>query len=161
MVYKWQGFSHKVDAQTVGEELEKIIAEKGAFTPKDLVDRARSDSSPIHNLFEWDDRKAAEAHREHTAAQVICCLVVVKEESKPQKVYVNIVEKAPTKQGLYVTLKKAMEDNRSREVVLRNALGELNAFRHKYSTLSELADVFREIDKAVEKAEAIREKRVE
>ena len=146
MVYKYQGFGYKVDAQIVGEEIEKIEAEKGVVTARDIVDRARPKNSPIHDLFEWDNKIAAEKWRLHTATQVLCCLVKTDEDSTPQKAYVNIEVKEATKTGIYANIKKAMSDAETREVVLQNALNELKAFKAKYSHLSELAKIFEEIE---------------
>lgn len=147
MVYKYHGFGYKVDAQIVGEEIEKIEAEKGVVTAKDIVDRARPKNSPIHDLFEWDNKIAAEKWRLHTATQVLCCLVKTDEDDTPQKAYVNIEVKEGSKIGIFANIKKAMSDAQTREVVLRNALNELQAFKAKYNHLAELAAVFEAIDK--------------
>ena len=152
MVYKWQGFSYGVEAQIVGEEIEKIEKENGGVTPKDIVNKAKAHDNPMHQMFEWDDKKAAEAHRLDTARRIICCLVTVDDENKrkPTRAYVNITERAPTKQGLFANIKKAMSDAESREIVLKNALNELAAFRSKYQRLSELAEIMKKIDELVD-----------
>ena len=148
MVYEWKGYNYKVKAQVVGEEIEKIEKEKGIVTPAEVVTRAKSKKNPMHSLFEWDDRKAAEAHRLHQARQMICALTIVDAEvsQSPVRAFVNIETKAPAKQGLFANIKKAMTDAESREVVLRNAYAELVAFRHKYESLSELTGIFEKID---------------
>lgn len=146
MVYKWQGYNYSVNPQTVGEEIEKIEQKKGKVTPADIVKKAKATSSPLHNLFEWDDKKAADAYRIHTARQVLCCLVRVEDGQAPTRAFVNIETKAPAKQGLFVNIQSAMADAMSREIVLKNALLELESFQRKYATLTELSNVFLAIE---------------
>jgi hypothetical protein len=50
------------DAGLLASVMARLIAEDRG-TAADLVNEARSFKSPIHHCFEWDDAKAAEAHR--------------------------------------------------------------------------------------------------
>lgn len=74
MVYKWKipGVI-PVDAQTAGEELQRIYQEKGGLNPSDIVEESRHDSAPLHPCFEWDDETAAEKYRQ-TQAMQLCAL---------------------------------------------------------------------------------------
>jgi hypothetical protein len=49
-------------------ELEK---KKGYLTPQAVVNDARNPKSPLHERFEWDDQKAANAHRLDVARELI------------------------------------------------------------------------------------------
>ena len=60
-----------VDAQTAGEELDRIRQEHGTLEPGTVVDEARPDEAPLHPAFEWCDPKAAELYREHQATHLI------------------------------------------------------------------------------------------
>lgn len=40
--------------------LEDLRRRDGLLQPAAVVEDARDESSPLHPLFEWDDRKAAE-----------------------------------------------------------------------------------------------------
>jgi hypothetical protein len=44
-------------------ELARIQAEHGNLTPEMIVEEARSRTSPLHHLFEWDNRVAGEKYR--------------------------------------------------------------------------------------------------
>lgn len=147
MVYKWRGYNYGVKAQIVGEEIEKIEQEQGSVTAQAIVNAARSEENPMHSLFEWDDHIAAEKFRCDTAGRILSCLVVTSEIEEPTRAFVNIVEVAHSNKGVYANIKSAMENNETREIVLKNAIAELMAIRSKYSNLSELAGVFTEIDK--------------
>ena len=60
-----------VDAQTAGEELDRIRKEHGMLEPGTVVDESRPDEAPLHPVFEWHDPKAAELYREHQATHLI------------------------------------------------------------------------------------------
>jgi hypothetical protein len=47
------------------------LARKGELTPERVVELARSRSSPLHEMFEWDDEVAAHAHRLQQARAII------------------------------------------------------------------------------------------
>jgi hypothetical protein len=82
MVYKFatsSGFSG--DAKAVYDELESIRqSNNGQLKTISVVDAARESYSPLHPHFEWDDWKAAEAHRQNTARRLIRAIIV-----KPEK----------------------------------------------------------------------------
>jgi hypothetical protein len=66
----WELALH-VDAQTAGEELDRIRQEHGTLEPGTVVDESRPDEAPLHPVFEWCDPKAAELYREHQATHLI------------------------------------------------------------------------------------------
>jgi hypothetical protein len=50
--------------QEVVAALEKMRRDSnGTIAPEKVVEEARDDNSPLHVYFEWDDDKAAQAHR--------------------------------------------------------------------------------------------------
>ena len=62
----------KKDESRWQKELLKIQKENGGIlSPLEVVDRARDKKSPLHNLFEWDDAKAAEMQRITHAQELI------------------------------------------------------------------------------------------
>lgn len=63
-------------ANALGEELERMAVEGVAATPEAVVERARDASSPIHDLFEWNDARAADKYRLHQARTSIAAIVV-------------------------------------------------------------------------------------
>lgn len=79
-----------VDADVAGLELERIHEKHGALKPKAVVDESRPDDAPLHPVFEWNDEIAAEEWRVHTARNLIRSVHVIKENSEPAPVYVNV-----------------------------------------------------------------------
>lgn len=146
-VYRFKGGSRfKVDAQIVGnacEELEK----QGNLTAKALVDVARDEENPLHEAFEWDDTIAAEEYRKVQAGQLIRSIEVVytKEQKEPVRAFLSI--SSPRNAQPYQSARTLLSDENTRAIVLKNAVSELKAFKHKYQTLQELADIFNDIDR--------------
>jgi hypothetical protein len=80
-----------VDAQTAGEELDRIRKERGTLGPGAVVDESRPDEAPLHPVFEWCDPVAAEKYREHQATNLIRQVRVVV-EPRPQREVVDRYE---------------------------------------------------------------------
>ena len=154
--YMYVGRQWGVSAQIAGEELERIESRDGEITPRAVVEEARPEGSKLHNVFEWDDEKAAEQYRLTQASHFIRCIVVrpmpedkVKE---PVRMYINQnpTDKGQCRSGSFINLKSALENPDSRAVVLSNAMHEMKMFRAKYYKLKELSEVFKAIDSVLE-----------
>lgn len=119
------------------------ILELENITPEKVLERARDEKSELHKCFEWNDSKAAEKYRTIQAGNVIRMLYIVPRdaESAPVRVLSKtsaIAEYQPTR--AFLTNQNEYED------LLKRALAELESFRRKYETLSELETVFEQID---------------
>lgn len=151
MVYQWSGFSYKVPAQKVGEELERLEAENGKITKEMVVDAARPEDSVMHNIFEWNDSKAAEMWRGQQAKMMLSSLhIIVKtQDEKPQQIsiraYSNVKDDDSRIKAEYINTPSAI--NNERDVLLKNAMRELEEFTRKYRMLTEFADIIAAIDK--------------
>lgn len=143
MVYKYNKFAYKVPAQVVGEHFEKIEKKFGEVNRENVLESARPKKSPIHELFEWDDSVAAEQYRLTQAGLLITNLDVEIEEADKEptvvRAFMNISEST---KGTFINVNSAFQNGDTREIVLKRALQELQAFKKKYFELSELADVF-------------------
>lgn len=149
MVYEYKVPYTKVSAQEAGEELARIECEHGGLTPELVVDASREESAPLHPVFEWNDKKAAESYRIVQAGSLIRNVTVKIEEvprMEPVRAFVNVAPVGKRK-GVFVSIKSAMDDADSREIVIARALAELEKVKEKYASLHELANVFAEIDR--------------
>lgn len=150
--YRWKpGSTLKVDAQTAGEELERIRHERGGtLIPGDVVEASRSDNAPLHYAFEWNDFVAADAYRiEQTKYIIRSVEVVVSSDAHapaaPVRAFTSIqLDKRPT----YTSTSVAMRDADLREQILARALRDLAAWRARYAGLTELANIFAALDQA-------------
>ena len=173
--YSWKsGWSPSVKPDVVGKIFEEIEERDGEVTSQSLLDASRSEDSPTHGLFEWNDSVAAEKFRLSQSHRIISQLqvdVIVTEipSDKPSEVeittenvlkspaYVNVnpVGRFGVKntKGSFVSVQKAMSDDDMRKIVLRNALSELNVFKNRYALYKELAGVFeaiKEFERSIE-----------
>jgi len=138
------------DANIVGKHIEMLRKQcKGELTPKDILDDARHDNSPLHSFFEWDDGVAAEAHRLAQARGLIRSVVAIyTSPDKPavrQKAYVHIAESGAPH---YREAGHAMSQTKTRKLVLQTAWRELQSWRQRYKDLKEFSDLFEVIDEA-------------
>lgn len=144
----------RADLLVVQQEFTTLRHGKGGLTARAVVAAARGKSSPLHKFFEWDDNIAGEKHRLAQAAELIRVVLVVIQrdpKDKPRKVRAWVsVTKAGRGRRYYPTV-EALSDAEYRQQLLTDALRELDAFRRKYETLSELAAVFEALDEMSKK----------
>lgn len=141
MVYEWKpGSFFKVDANTAGavcEQLEKA----GNLSAKSLLDASRPEDAPLHSEFEWNDVVAAEKYREDQARCIIRHLVVRLDE-KPDEPVRGFFSVASTGRRSYTRVNAIFKSPDLRKDLVKQALDELDAFKRKYGTLTELSAVF-------------------
>lgn len=132
----------KADAQKVYEEIgdRKV-------TPEEVLEQARNDkSSELHKCFEWNDSVAAEKYRLVQARQVIQFLVIKPEKKEEPQVRVFQIT---TEANNYQPIRLFLEQPDEYKALLQRAKNELSALKTRYKTLSELENVFAEIDKVI------------
>jgi len=135
---KWRsGCIFKADAQKVYEEIGD-----NSITPEEVIEIAKNKKSELHKCFEWDDKIAGQKFRLQQARQVLNNLVFipVKKEEQPVRIFSYTPETGykPT-----IQMVVNMDEYQS---LLAQAKRELLAFERKYSTLSELQEVFDAIE---------------
>lgn len=136
------GTRTKADANIAGAVCESLRGE-GKLTAANLVEVSRPKDAPLHSAFDWNDAEAAEKWREQQARVIIGNLrVVIDGDAEPIKAYFNLRAEKPEYESLEVILKRTDDT----ELMLRNALRDLNAFRAKYGRLKALANVFAAVD---------------
>ena len=149
--YSWK-LNQSVDANVVGKEFERLEEQNGSLTAADVLDSAKSEDSPLHKLFEWDDTVAANKYRLEQAGFYIRILVktAVEDDKQPKsfRAYVNVNPNSQSA-GVFEDTVRALSKDDTRKIVLDNALKELVNFERKYNTLTELSAVFMAIDTAV------------
>lgn len=134
-----------LDAQTVGEELDRIRQEEGKLQARSVLDRAKDPNHVLHPAFEWDDTEAAEAYRLQQAGQLIRSVVVTYDDdevdSEPITVraFVNIRDDYGTH---YDRIDVVLNDDDKREQLLQQALRDARIYIKKYQDLRELSSEF-------------------
>lgn len=120
----------RADAQKVADELYSIGDE---FTPEQIVEKARDESTELHKCFEWNDEIAAHHYRLQQARVVVCNLVI-KEQQNDDAYQKRVFYKTDTAGG-YKPLSIVMKNKDEYEKLLERANAELRSFRTKYDTL--------------------------
>lgn len=144
MTYKWKipGIV-PVDAQTAGEEIERIYNRDGFVDPAVLVMESKEESAPLHKCFEWNDTEAAKKYRITQAKEIVRSIVTVHETTNTEtRAFVSVKQE-------YHPISVVIKQPDAREILLNQALNELRWFERKYSELTELCGVFQEIRKVV------------
>jgi hypothetical protein len=169
--YAWR-FGMSVKADVAGMELEKLQEEHGKLTPAIVVNAARTEDNPLHPLFDWQDKTAAEAYRHQQAAYILRNLQInyIRKDSEtdePQmrrmRVYLNVKEKSvdggdddgddledgdelPAPKRVYLSSVSVFQDPHYRSSMLGQAKRELETWRNRYAAFQEFDSVIREID---------------
>lgn len=172
IVYRFkEGARIKADPQVAGEMCARLERE-GGLTPARLLDENRPTEAPLHGCFEWNDSKAAEAHRREQAAHIIRSVVVVEVapqgKADPVSLLVNAAEPVPTRlaepvrafvsvgdggpdsSGRYEPIQNCLTDPDKQAELMRQARAELAAFVRKYRNLQKLAGVVSYLENALQ-----------
>ena len=151
MIYQWKAAAVvAVEAQTAGEELERIRTfHNGRLDANDVVEASRLPTAPLHPAFEWDDQRAAAEHRRQQAMYMIRSIDVVVEKTDgaaaPVRAFVSVKR---DEDRSYTSIQHALADEGLRVQVVRQAWAELEAWHRRYAELSELAKIFSAIGQA-------------
>jgi len=128
---------YSVPAQVVGNICADLEKTDAGLTPDTLLDSARSEDSPIHSMFDWNDTTAAEKWRKEQARHIICDLVVKKVPAKePVRAYVSVKKSYGI--GQYKPIDKVVERPDWKSEMLMNAKRDMEAFIRKYEVLSSM-----------------------
>lgn len=137
----------------VRAELARIAAEHdGLLFPAHVVEAAQPEDSPIHDRFEWDDSEAGIRYRMWQARQLIRVHVVVGPEPgvEPVRAYVSLSTDRIAAGG-YRAIVDIRSSDELYQVMLRDAIDELERMRRKYESIRELRPVFRAVDRVASK----------
>lgn len=147
MIYQWKADArYSIGANIAAERLTKIKKQNGEITPRAVVDDAVNPKSPLHPCFEWDDGKAADAHRLSQARKLIGSIVVAEVDDEPlsreTRAFVHITADSPR----YEPIEVAMRDDNMREEILNRAWQEIEIWQSRYSAYQEFVEIVDAID---------------
>jgi len=160
--YKYRsGYNSKVSADVAGPFCQRLH-EAQVLTPENLVDEARTEDSPLHPAFEWNDSVAAEKYRCEQARLMIANIIWVEsdiqnerhlrlaEETNDDKEPNFADERAFVSTGeqnhRYVPIAVALTNEEWRANLLKAARRDMNAFIVKYRRLTELANIINDMN---------------
>lgn len=127
------------DAQVIGEALEAIADQNdGHVTPAAVVAAARAKGSPLHQFFEWDNRKAADAWRLDQARSLIRVVAV---EPTPDAEPVRAFLSVNTGKTHYHHVREVLTSRDLQLRVLQQAERDLDAWQKRYASLEDVCEL--------------------
>jgi hypothetical protein len=135
----------------VKERLEEINRRTGRLTPDAVVADAKNKDSPLHALFEWDIKKAAEKHWIETARTIIGAVpLVIKHEHITIRApfYVRDPHAKPEEQG-YVSVPSLSNDHDGARIAIVNEFRRAADLLRRARHLATAIGLDREIDEIV------------
>ncbi len=145
MVYQWKSGSRiKADAQASGELFEQLAATKDGLTAETLLEANKPKSAPLHDEYEWNDKKAANEWRLFQSRHFINSIVTVQVQENEQSEPAEPIRAffVTTEKSKYEPLQTIVREQSKYSKLLDTALSELLAFKRKYEYLKELQPVF-------------------
>lgn len=115
-------FTNK-EAQVIGETLETLKDSDGHILTRNVLESAKSEESPLHKHFEWDQTEAAQQFNLHQARSLlnsIVEIVVVAEEPVEQRSFLSV--SIPNKGMVYVNLQDAVGQKDYRKQLMEKAI---------------------------------------
>jgi len=150
----------KTRSKAIAEVLAISKKNHGTLTPELILGEAQKKSNPLHAFFCWDDTEAAREYRKIQAAMLIRRIKVTITTNDDRQIrvraFVNVVEPKPKdedpkdleghgvnarQRGIYVSLDTACKVDDYRSQMILQCKRDIEAFRVKYSALSEVAEI--------------------
>ena len=139
MEVKWRiDGIYKADAQKVADEIGN-----DRISPAEVLEKARDVNSELHKCFEWNDSIAAEKYRLQQARGILINLVYKEKESNAEPVRTFQIT---SQRNVYQPTVSFLVQEDEYQNLLKRAKSELESFKKRYHTLSELQEVFEAIE---------------
>lgn len=145
-IFSWAEDSRKPSryATVFGTALDEIKNGTGRYKAAAIVEYARPATSPIHEMFEWNDEIAGEKYRKIQARSYVNDLVV-EIVSNGKSVSMPVAFSFGPGDG-YTDSRHVMETAELRQRLVAQALKEANSWRTRWKHLNELSNVFAAIE---------------
>ena len=135
---EWRVELYKADANKCANEIMSLGED---VSPAQIVEYARKPNTELHRCFTWNDAEAANKYRIYEARQVVCNLIVHKENGEKQEpTPIRLFHK--TENGHYKPLTLIVQNEDEYESLLRQCREALQSLKRKYSSLSEYQEIW-------------------
>jgi hypothetical protein len=132
--------------QKVQQAVVEIYQRDGEVKPTSLIEMAKPKSSPVHDAFEWDNKKAGHEFRLMQARKWIRKVEIIIEDRPEQFVHVpriirDDVEEVVfnSSEGYYKPISIVAQDQDEYEPALAYTLSKLNSAKQAYTDLKKAA----------------------
>ena len=135
---EWRVELFKADANKCANEIMSLGED---VSPAQIVEYARKPNAELHRCFTWNDAEAANKYRIYEARQVVCNLIIRKENGEKQEpTPIRLFHK--TENGHYKPLTLIVQNEDEYESLLRQCKEALESLKRKYSSLSEYQEIW-------------------
>jgi len=126
--------------EAVQQKVNEIYQHQGQVTPSALVETAKPKTSPIHNAFEWDNKKAGQEYRLWQARQWIRRVEIIVEDRPEKLIHVPRIEPDPTtNEGYYKPASVIVNMPDEYQAAKMAMVGKLNAAQEALDQLERAA----------------------
>lgn len=135
------GAHRPVAANIAVQAIAKIEEKYGRVTPQAVVDEARSPKSPLHSLFNWDDKSAAAAYRLVQARVLIKSIVIEKDiAGQKEPIHLTVFHSASDKEGkAYFSLNRIASDVDLFASASESLVGQIESLEKSVTSLNMIA----------------------
>lgn len=120
------------------EQLQAIYDRQGKLTAGLVVASARQPSSPLHSRFEWDNKIAGDAWREHQASELIRSVKIVYRRPNDSPGDVRAFHAVRTSEGhTYEPVEKIVADPLLAQMLLNDMKRDWEALKARYEQFDE------------------------
>lgn len=135
---EWRVELYKADADKCANEIMSLGED---VSPAQIVEYARKPNTELHRCFTWNDAEAANKYRIFEARQVVCNLIIRKENGEKQEpTPIRLFHKIEN--GHYKPLTLIVQNEDEYELILRQCKEALESLKRKYSSLSEYQEIW-------------------
>src|SRR5262245_31987303 len=131
-----------IDAQTVGDELERIRTRDGKIETETVVSEARPKNAPLHPVFEWNDSTAAHEYRLRQARAPVRAAEVPpeKKDEQPLPAFVHVRAVSTEEPGYYQSSFVAVHNPDEWASALHELQGKADSLVKSVEALGRLAE---------------------
>lgn len=135
---EWRVELYKADADKCANEIMSLGED---VSPAQIVEYAKNPDTELNKCFTWNDAEAANKCRIYEARQVVCNLIVHKENGdKQEPTPIRLFHKIEN--GHYKPLTLIVQNEDEYESLLRQCKEALQSLKRKYSSLSEYQKIW-------------------
>lgn len=134
------------------EELLRIKGDRELVTAEEILTWAEKHrNSAWAAELEWNDKKAGREYRLNQVRQIIITLEITI-GARTRRFYSLSIDRNNRRGGGYRDIKDILNSQTLYDVMLQDALNELQRMQEKYDQVKELKGLWRELEKAKRKA---------
>ena len=135
---EWRVELYKADADKCANAIMSLGED---VSPAQIVEYAKNPDTELNKCFTWNDAEAASKYRIYEARQVVCNLIVHKENGdKQEPTPIRLFHKIEN--GHYKPLTLIVQNEDEYESLLRQCKEALQSLKRKYSSLSEYQEIW-------------------